>query len=89
MFFDGEDHELLENLVSHKELLGGSRDVSVIVEDSHTSVSGDVDLHGDVSFEVSIDLGLLGGVHSGIKSGNCVVEALVSDFINHLLYYYL
>jgi hypothetical protein len=85
VLFDGKDHELLENLVSHYELLGGSRDVSVVVEDSHTSESGDLDLHGDVPLEVSVDFGLLAGVDSGVESRACLVEAFVSDFVNHLL----
>jgi hypothetical protein len=84
VLFNGKDHKLLENLVPHHELLGGSRDVSVVVEDSHTSISGDMDLHGDVPLEVSVDLSLLGGMHSGVESSHCVVEALVSDFVNHL-----
>ena len=84
VLLNGKDHKLLENLVSHKELLGGSGDVSVVVEDSHSSISGDMDLHGDVSLKVSVNLSLLGGMHSGGECGTKVVEALVSDFINHL-----
>ena len=59
------------------------------MEDSHASVSGDVHLHGNVPGEVSVDLGLFGWVHSGVQSGSCIVEALISDFIDHLLYQYL
>ena len=48
-FFDLENHDLLEDLVTHHELFASSGDQSVVVKDSHTSVSGDVHLHGDVS----------------------------------------
>jgi hypothetical protein len=43
-----------------------------------------VNLHGDVSAEVSVDLGLLGGMDSGVERSSNIIEALVSDFIDHL-----
>jgi hypothetical protein len=34
VLLNGQDHELFEEFVAHKELLRGSGDVSVVVEDS-------------------------------------------------------
>lgn len=84
MFFDGKNHQLFKELVSHEELFGGSRDVSIVVKDSHTSESSNVDLHGDISGKVSMNLGLFGGVNSWVESCTSIVKALVSDFIDHL-----
>ena len=44
-----QDHKLLEEAVAHHELLGGARNVAVIVEDAHASEASDLDLQGDVS----------------------------------------
>jgi hypothetical protein len=44
-----------------------------------------MNLHGNISGEVSVNLGLLGRVDSWVKSGRNVIEAFVSDFIDHLL----
>ena len=75
---------MFEELVSHEELFACSGDVSVVVEDSHAGEPGDVDLHGDVLGQVSMDLGLLGRVHSGVDGSGEVVESFVSDFVDHL-----
>ena len=90
MLLDSKDHELLQDFVTHEELLGSSRDVSVVVKDSHACESGNMHLHRDVSGQISVDLGLFGWMDSRIKSSSGVVKALVSDFIDHLLsiYYY-
>ena len=85
MLFKGQNHKLLKDFISHKELLGSSGDVSVVVEDSHACESSDVDLDGNVSSQISMNLGFLGWVNSWIESGSCIIEALVSDFIDHLL----
>ncbi len=69
----------------YQELLGGSGDISVVVEDSHASISGDMHLHGDLSAQISLDLCLLGWMHSWVESGSSFIEALISDFIDHLL----
>jgi hypothetical protein len=55
------------------------------VPDSHASVSCNVDLHSDVSGQVSVNLSLLGRVNSWGESSRGDIEALVSDFIDHLL----
>ena len=66
MFFKGEDCQLLKLFVSHQELLGSSRDVSVVVKDSHSSVSGLLHLNCDVVSQVHSDLGFLGLIDSGV-----------------------
>ena len=68
MLLDGEDHQLFKDFVSHEELLGCSGDVSVVVEDPHARVSGRVYLDGNVSSQIKVVLGLLGWVHSRVKS---------------------
>lgn len=83
-----QNHKLLEQFVAHQELLASPRDVSVVVEDPHATVSCDVHLQGHEPGQVQVDLGLLGRVHSWIQSGRKVIEALVSDFIDHLILYY-
>ena len=55
------------------------------MKDSHASESGDMNLNSDVSGQVSVDLGLLGRMYSGVNCGSSVIESLVSDFIDHLL----
>ncbi len=84
MVLQGKDAHLLQKLVSHKELLGCSRDVSVAVLDSHASESGLLDLEGDAPGEVHVDLSLLGGVDAGVSSGSEDVEALVSNLVHHV-----
>jgi hypothetical protein len=54
------------------------------VQDPHASEPGDVHLHGYVLGQVSVDLGLLGWMHSGVDCGSEVVESFVSDFVDHL-----
>ena len=49
MFFDSQDHGLLQELVAHQKLLAGSRDVSIAVLDSHASESSLLHLEGDKS----------------------------------------
>jgi len=65
-------------------LLGGSRDVSVTVLNSHTSESGLLNLDGDASGQVHADLGFLCWVHSWVGGSGEDVESLVSDFKDHL-----
>jgi hypothetical protein len=55
------------------------------MENSHASESGDVNLHGDVFGEIGVNLGLLGRMNSRVQRSSSVVEAPVSDFIDHLL----
>ena len=53
------DHELFKNLVSHSELLASSRDVSVVMHDSHVRETSDVHLDSHVFGQISLGLGLL------------------------------
>ena len=70
VFAESEDHDLLEEAISHHELLGGTRDVTVVVEDAHTGESGDLHLKGHVSSQVDLDLCLASGVSThGTGSG--------------------
>ena len=87
MVFEGENDNLLEKSISHHELLGGTRDVSVVVEESHTGVSRDLDLKGQMSLHSNIHVGLLGWEHANTIGTSEVIEALVSDFVNHLINY--
>jgi len=83
MCFQLEDHKLFEELVSEEELLGGTGDVSVVVEDTHARVTSKVDLEGHVLGHIEIHVSLVRGVGTHGSSSREVVEALVSDFIDH------
>ena len=88
VFTERQDHELLKEAVAEHELLGGTRDVAVVVEDTHACVTRDLHLESDVLAEVdALDLGLLGSVgtvggHASAPEG---LEALVSNLINHFI----
>lgn len=84
MLFNLQDHKLFKELVTHEELLGGTGDVSVIVKDSHTGVSCNLNLKSQVSLHGNIDISLLGREHTDSIGTSEVIEALVSNFINHL-----
>jgi len=88
MMLEGEDDGLLEELVAHKELLGGTRNVSVTVLDSHTGESSLLDLHSDVLGEVEHSLDLLGRMNSRVGGGSEDVEALVTDLECHFSFKY-
>ena len=47
-----KNHKLFHESVSHHELLGSSGDVTVVVLDSHTSVTSDLDSKSDVLIKV-------------------------------------
>ena len=83
MFTEVENHDGLEEAISHHELLRGTRDVAVVMEDAHASETGDVDLESDVIAETDVDAGLVGGESTHGQIRGEVVECLVSDFINH------
>ena len=87
MLLDGKDHQLFKDLVTHEELLRSTGNVSVVVHDSHASESGNVHLHGDVSGQISMNLGLLAGMNSRSQGSNSIVKTLVSDLVDHLLFY--
>lgn len=83
MFLQAQDHILLHKTVSIAELFAGTRDVSVVVHDSHASETGNVHLEGHVRLNIELCLGLLAwvGTWSGAHSED--IEGLVSNFINH------
>ena len=55
------------------------------MEDAHAGIASDLHLHSDVAGQVSMNLGLLGGMHSGIEGSSRVVKALVPYLINHII----
>ena len=81
---DRQDHQLLEDLVAHHELLASARDVSVVVQNSHAGVTCYLDLNSDVASQIGVNLCFLGGMYSGVESSYGIVKALVPDLINHL-----
>ena len=87
VLFDLQDHKLFKELITHKELLGGTWDVSVVVEDSHTGISSNLNLKSQVSLHGDVDIGLLGREDTDAIGTSEVIEAFVSEFINHLNIY--
>lgn len=78
-------HQLLQDLIAHEELLGRSRNVSVVVQDAETCETGNLDLHGDVTGQVRVDLSLLGWVDTRVQGRCRVIETLVPDLEYHIL----
>jgi hypothetical protein len=85
VLLDCQDHQLLKDLVSHHKLFASARNVSVVVQNSHACESGDLNLHSDVTGQISVDLSLFGGMDSGVEGSSGVVETLVPDFIDHII----
>ena len=83
VFPNGQNHNFFEEAISHHELLGSTRDVSIVVENSHGWVASNVGLEDDVRSQVDIDLCLFGWESSDRLGGAKVIEALVSDFVYH------
>lgn len=84
MLTDRQDHKLLEETISKHELLGSTRDVTVVVKDSHTCVTGDLNLECHMGAKVDIDLSLASGVGTAVCSSlEGSSENLVSNLINH------
>ena len=84
MLTESQDHQLLKEAISHHELLGGTRDVSVVVQDAHACESGDLHLEGDVLAQVWVSHGLLCGVDAMVSSAHeRSSEALVPNLVNH------
>ena len=81
---DTEDGKLFEESVTHQELLGGTRDVSVTVLQSHSSESGLLYLESNASSQVEVDLSLLGWMNTRVHGGRENVEAFVPDFVDHI-----
>ena len=84
VLLDGQDHQLLKDLVSHHELFASARDVSVVVQNSHAGVTCYLDLNSDEASQIGVNLCFLGGMYSGVESSYGIVKALVPDLINHL-----
>jgi hypothetical protein len=47
-----KNHKLFHESVAHHELLGSTRDITVVVLDSHAGVSSDLDSKSDVLIKV-------------------------------------
>ena len=94
MLLELQYHQLLQEPVAHEELFSGARNVAVVVHDTHSCETSNLNLNGDVLVHVGIEVSLLGWERSHTGSSLPIDEALVSDFINHLLfinysYYYV
>lgn len=83
MVLQGQNNNLFHELISHEELLGGTTDVSVSVFKSHSSESSLLNLHGNASIQIHIDLDLLGWMDTGVHGCGENVVTLVSDFVHH------
>ena len=85
VLLDGQDHQLLKDLVSHHELFASARDVSVVVQNSHASVTSNLYLYSDIASEIGMNLCFLSRVNSWVKGSNSVVKSLVPYLINHIV----
>ena len=87
MLFDAKDHKTLHEAVTHEELLGCSRNVSVVVQDSKTRVARNLGLERNLVTHVTLKLGLL-VVEDALRvctAAERSCEALVTDFIDHFI----
>ena len=85
MMLKVKDVVLLHESVAHEESLAWTGDVSVTMLESHAGESSLLNLKGDDSGQVEMDLSLLFTMHSWVRGGGEDIEACVSDFINHLI----
>ena len=86
LLLESQDNTLFKKLVTHQELFGASRNVSIAVLNSHTGVSSLLDLDGNTFLQIECNLCLSGSMYSSIR-GSCEnVETLVSDFVNHFVF---
>ena len=83
MFSQLQDHQLFEEAVAHHELLGGARNVPVVVQDPHACETGNVHLDCDVASHVDVSLCFTSWVSTDSLGSAPVVKALVSNFVNH------
>ena len=86
LLLESQDNTLFKELVTHQELFGASRNVSIAVLNSHTGVSGLLDLDGNTFFQIESDLSLSSSMDSGVRGSGKNVETLVSDFVNHFVF---
>ena len=85
MFLDSHDHDLFHKAVTHHELLGGSRNVAIVVQDTQTRVTRNVGLQSHLVSHVCLQLGLLVlentlRVRTAAQRSS---KALVTDFVDH------
>lgn len=52
---EGQDHKLLHKFVAHHKLLGGARNVPVVVHDSHSRETSDLHLESEVVLHVDVN----------------------------------
>ena len=84
MFAESQDHQLLEEAIAHHELLGGTGDVPVVVQDTHACETSDLHLEGHVLAQVNVDLGFASGVGTNVCcSEEGSGESLVPNLVNH------
>ena len=84
MIFQRKDHCLFEELITHKELFTSTRNVSIVVLDTHASESRLLYLESDSPSQIYCNLYLFGRMNTRISCSSEDVKALVSDFVNHL-----
>ena len=85
LLLESQDNTLFKKFVTHQELFGASRNVSIAVLNSHTGVSSLLDLDGNTFFQIECDLSLSGSMYSWVRGSGENVETLVSDFVYHIL----
>ena len=78
-----EDHSLLLNFISHQELLACSRNVSVVMLDSHSGESSLLDLSGNIFGQIESDLSFLRWMNTWVGGSSPDVESLITEFIDH------
>ena len=62
VFSQGQNHKLLKEAITQHKLLGSSGNVAIVVQNTHTSITSNVDLKGDVSIHVEVGVNALGRV---------------------------
>ena len=67
VLLDGEDHQLLKDLITHQELLCSTRNVSVVVQNSHACETGDLYLNSNITGQISVNLSLFSWVNTGVQ----------------------
>ena len=84
MLFECQNHSLFKKLVAHQKLFARSADVSITMFNSHAGKSSLLDLKSNAGSQIHGYLGFLGWMNSDIHGSGENVEALVSDFIDHI-----
>ena len=84
MILKDQDHEALEESISHHELFGCSRNVSVVMQNTELSVPRDMGLQSDLQSHVCLQLSLLRVEYTmRVATTKRSRETLVPDFIDH------